>query len=474
MRHSIEGTFLLIPLALLFLPACQKQRSAAALPNPDQTRIAAAKNYFEQTTQASRPKAVTGNPRLDAGKSPAWESAYCLQLSRGPVVVVPVYYQKDLVVTSNFNPRVPLPLNQLTRLVIYPDSSGYHMQLVTSFPDTTIIAPNSGKFSGIAFVETWQGTPINSYKLTKNKVLRRQPYVEAQTSRSLSTDGSKTPAAYVTICYEIDGYNYAPSDPDDGESWSEPAGCEYDYIPDLGAGSGLSGADYGSVSGGGGTSSTVTKPTFTIPTPDNIIANITDYLKCFSNYGGSDHTYQVTICVSQPAPGTRDAWAPTTGGPSGSTAVDNPVNAGHTFLVLSEIFSDHSVVRNVGFYPQTLVYPGSPSAQGQLNNDANHTYNISLTVTVDNGQFFNILNYIDQGNNLGFMYNLSTNNCTSFDLHALEAGSITLPATVGSWTGGGYGYDPGDLGEDIRSMQLSSNMTRNTVSNVHPNMGTCD
>lgn len=463
-----------IPLVILFLPACQKRLSRPTPPTTDQIRIAAARNFFEQSTRQSDPRTPTGNPRLDAVKTPSWDLAYCIQLSKRSAVVVPVFYQKDLVVTSNFNPKLPLPLNQLTKLVIYQDSSGFHMELVTSFPDTTTQPPNTDKFSGIVFVETWEGASLNSYKLSNNQVLRRQPYFEAQPSQSLTPDGSKTPATYVTICYEIDGYNYAPSDPDDGESWSEPAGCETDYIPDADAGTGMSGADYGSVSGGGGTGSTVTAPTIIIPIGNNVIGNITDYLKCFSNYGGSDHTYQVTVCVDQPVPGSRDAWIPAPGGPAGSSAANNLVDVGHTFLVFSETFSDHSVVRNVGFYPQTNIYPSSPSAQGQLNNDAGHEYNVSLTITVDNGQFFNILNYISQGNNPGYLYNLNTNNCTSIDLHALAAGGVNLPSTVGSWPGGGFGNDPGDLGEDIRSMQLAPNMTRNTVFNAHPNLYTCD
>jgi hypothetical protein len=97
-----------------------------------------------------------------------------------------------------------------------------------------------------------------------------------------------------------------------------------------------------------------------------------------------------------------------------------------------------------------------------------------LTITVDNGQFFNILNYISQGNNAGFLYDLNTNNCTSFVLHALDAGNVVLPATTGTWPYGGFGYDPGDLGEDIRNMSLSPNMTRNTSYNYHPNKYTCN
>jgi hypothetical protein len=471
---NLKALFLLSPI-LFCLTACKKNLSNSSAMRSDSSLIENARAYFQTSIQQSMPAAATGNPRLDAAKAPYWPSAYSVNLSKGPAVIVPVFYQKDLVVTTSFNPNQTFPLNQLAKLVIYRDSSGYQMELVTSFPDTASKGINSGDFSGIIFAETWQGQPINTYKVSGGQVLVRQALSATQSNapEQLIPDASKTPTTIIETCYTISGYNYSPSDPEDGVAWTESAGCDIEYKSDGGSGGGPSGAELGALAGGVGVRKPVS-PTITIPIGNNIIGNIADYMRCFSNYGGSDHTYQVMLCVSQPVPGTRAPWTLTAGGPGGSTAASNPINAGHTFLVLSEIFSDHSIVRNVGFYPQTIVDPVSPTSQGQLNNDANHTYNISLTITVDDGQFFNILNYINQGNNPGFLYNLSTNNCSSFGLHALEAGGIVVPATVGSWAGGGMGYDPGDLGEDIRGMQLPSNMSRNTVSNSHPNLGTCD
>ena len=55
----------------------------------------------------------------------------------------------------------------------------------------------------------------------------------------------------------------------------------------------------------------------------------------------------------------------------------------------------------------------------ELNDNESSIYNISLTVTIDNGQFFNMLNYVSQGNNPGYLYNLNSNNCTTFALTAL-------------------------------------------------------
>src|SRR5438105_15226780 len=118
---------------------------------------------------------------------------------------------------------------------------------------------------------------------------------------------------------------------------------------------------------------------------------------------------------------------------------------------MSEETHNKTIVRNIGFYPSGNVWLYSPSGQGQLNNDANMAYTISLTITTTSSQFTQILDYLSQGNNSGYQYNLNTNNCSTFALNALGAGSIILPRTIGYWLNGS-GVNPGDLGEDIRSL----------------------
>jgi len=283
----------------------------------------------------------------------------------------------------------------------------------------------------------------------------------------------------MTVCSEIDGYNYSPDDPDDGYSWSESGGCDTYFIDDGGGGGGyggISGGDVGSAGGGGAPSNPAPKMTpsnLIVYSPEDPITNIQQYVQCFTSSGAIDHSYTVQICVDQPTSGSRTPWGITPGGPTGSSAAGNVVNVGHTFLILSENNAGNIITRNVGFYPSSAVSPLSPSAQGVLNNDAGHQYDISLTITVNNIQFFDILNYVSLGNNSGFDYNLNSNNCTTFAINALASSGIILPTTKGSWPLGS-GDDPGDLGEDIRNMPLSSNMTRNTVDNSHPNVGSCN
>lgn len=202
------------------------------------------------------------------------------------------------------------------------------------------------------------------------------------------------------------------------------------------------------------------------------IGDIQDYFKCFTLVAGTSHKYKVTICVDQPTPGTRTAWNLSSYGVHNSSSGANPVNVGHTFLILTEVAPTGTITRNVGFYPKNSVSPNSPTDQGELNNNEQHPYNISLTINVNSSQFFNILNFISQVKQSDQNYDLNNYNCSSFSIRALLAGDTYLPSTIGKWPGGS-GNNPGDLGEDIRSMLLKSNMTRITKERDHPNEGNC-
>jgi len=163
------------------------------------------------------------------------------------------------------------------------------------------------------------------------------------------------------------------------------------------------------------------------------------------------------------------------GASGSSSASGNPIDAGHAFLILTENYGGTTITRNVGFYPATNVSPSNSSSQGSLNDNELHSYNISGSFTVNNAQFFNILNYVTQANNAGYLYNLNSNNCTTFVINSLAQAGIYLPRTMGTWLGGA-GDDPGDLGEDIRNNNIPG-MAVNTAGGTtssHYNQGQCN
>ncbi|MEN9600110.1 MAG: hypothetical protein RL596_2431 [Bacteroidota bacterium] len=236
----------------------------------------------------------------------------------------------------------------------------------------------------------------------------------------------------------------------------------------------------GNNNSGGGDNSLIEEAMITFFKPDNIIQNILDYIKCFSS-GGSK--YKVAIVVDQPVPGTSQL-----NGSSGSGSSYGS-NAGHTFLVFTQVNQDGSeTTRNIGFYPQenaNPVYKVSPSI---LNNDENHSWNIGLEVTMSYGDFSKSLNSIV--NSTSRQYDLDNNNCTTVALKAMEKGGMDIFTPMGSKSMFGglltfNGYNPADLGQTIFNMyinpmyQSSVNLKKITPptdarsNSSHPNTGTC-
>ena len=469
--------FLSFSLTALMILSIGCKKNEGSLSQTSDPAIASAKDYFDFLQHAS--PVSSSDPRFAASRSVDWSHATKVVFHGGmQAVVAPVQYLGSFYMGSSLDSVRYYSADQTTWLSIYEDTlKQYHAEQVCFFPGSKYLS--NGTFSGLIFVDDWQGNALRKYLIEDNGAVWKEQLNASAGGQQVMSMNSAQPdlVTIIQTCYDIVGYNYSVDDPDGGVSWTQPGGCSYSIIDD-GNGGGPSGADYGGMAssgGGGGSSPGVVKPSpanlFTVASGDNIIGNIKNYIQCFTNIVGSGNTFQVTVCVDQPVPGSRDAWAVSYNGSAGSSFGGNPANVGHTFLIFSQNTGGSIITRNVGFYPASNVSPRSPSAPGQPNNDALHEYNISLTIQVTNSQFFNMLNYVSQANDQ--QYNLNSNNCTSFAIKALNAGDIFLPSTIGTWPAGS-GNDPGDLGEDIRSLNLSPDMTRNTQNTSHPNLGNCN
>jgi hypothetical protein len=436
-----------ITIAGLAIESCEKKEAPAD--KPDQGLISAAEQYVNTSVLMQHEMRAPGNVRASQPKAILWNQAVVLNLSFGRAVIAPVRFDSSLYVKTAPGGNMLLDLSQMTKLVVFTDTAGHLSYQVNTFVPDSLFIGGAPFFSGVILTEDWFG---NS--------LRQATVLRARNPGEKAADE----LAVIQSCETIDGYNYSADDPDDGEAWSETTCTTYGVeVADGGVGMGP--GDAATAAGGGGSG----LGSFTVPPPTNLIANYPDYIKCFTNVGGNDHSYTVMLAVEQPTPGTRTPWVSNGGG---GTMGGNPVNVGHTYLVMTETTASGSTTRNVGFYPLRSISPAYPSSQGALNDDEATGYNIELTITMTNAQFFTILNFLSQGNTSGYLYDLNTNNCTTFALNALASAGINIPTTKGTWLGGS-GDDPGDLGEDIRGMQLPSNITRNTVSNFHPNVGSC-
>jgi hypothetical protein len=163
MKHTISITIVLTCLGVFF-QACNKLPSSNQ--STDQALIQSAKAYFEAQLQQTAPRPGSNN-RIKTSKQPYWQAAYTTNSSGGLLVVVPVFYQKDLVVSINYIGSQLLSLNYLTKLIIHKDSSGFSAEMVTYFPDSSYASQTNTNYSGLIFTETWDGKPLNKYKFSQ-------------------------------------------------------------------------------------------------------------------------------------------------------------------------------------------------------------------------------------------------------------------------------------------------------------------
>ncbi len=184
------------------------------------------------------------------------------------------------------------------------------------------------------------------------------------------------------------------------------------------------------------------------------IPNIVEYLKCFDSAKGATFT----IYVKQPKVNKSDTWS----GPVWDADV------GHTFISITQ----GSTSRVMGLYPASSVSPFSsnPSVSRLLVDNAGDDFDVSLTINITASQLSKLRSEITGDNS---NYNLNTYNCTDFGLRMGNLFSMNIPDSTGTWPGGG-GSNPGNLGQDIRSMSLNSGITRNTTGGkAVSKSGTC-
>ena len=249
----------------------------------------------------------------------------------------------------------------------------------------------------------------------------------------------------VIISYDVNGNTV------DYYSWywllDQASYSAYDYF--------TAGGSVGGTTGGSGISNIEIAPVFT--SPDAPITDLAKEVKCFTNNATS--TYDISVNINQPDPGTRE--------------LVNPVASfmvGHTFLTLEQQNADGTtVIRTLGFYPKNSVKPGSEKDQSVFGDDSNTPYDVSLDFTVTGAEMATVIGkLLDQQ---ALQYDLDNFNCTNSAMEALKSININLPSTKSNESFFS-GNDPGDLGEDIRKLDLDNfsvqNANRKITRTVSP------
>ncbi|WP_127127896.1 hypothetical protein [Pseudoflavitalea rhizosphaerae] len=443
---------LMLLFSCLFVLSCRKE----TVYNNENNLIQDAIKYY-QANEDHTPSTSSNLPRHNLKRIPNWQKAKVILNGITHTVLVPVNFEQNILVRSSLRNDL-FSLNDISYITLTPlENDKYLIKWITVIPS---LQNNSSRFDGIINIENENKEFEYAMKFENNN-----KYISIARNSPVKTDG------IIGWEHYLEGYNYSPDDPSSGYAWREYIGTTYVNVPDgysySGGGTTNSGPgmdlDLGAIMDDAANTSTTN---FVVPAGDDKILDINDYTKCFNNKTGSQ--YQVTIYVQQPFPGTRSTWIPLDA--TGTKVHKSPVFVGHTFISLKQVSGNESITRNAGYYPSTAVNPISPMTNGELNNDQNKRYDISLSVDITYEEFSRIIAYLNSGIRY---YNLNTFNCTTFALEALSKGGINLPRTEGSWPSGS-GLNPGDLGEDIRDMKLSSNMSRSTTATAHKNEGTCN
>lgn len=190
--------------------------------------------------------------------------------------------------------------------------------------------------------------------------------------------------------------------------------------------------------------------------PGDII-NLNEYLECFSN-APTTANFKLTIYADQPVSNQNDTWV-------NDGSIFNPdINVGHTFIGLEMDDGGSVTSQTIGFYPSTGVNPVSPETVGAWVDDSGHHYDVSASINLNHSDFTTLIGNIS---NLGTpQYNLNSLNCTDAGIQICNSVGMDIPDTNGSWPGGS-GSNPGNLGQDLRSLN-SSNVTTNTTGGTAP------
>ncbi len=179
--------------------------------------------------------------------------------------------------------------------------------------------------------------------------------------------------------------------------------------------------------------------------PDEPNISIASIKSAFDN--GKSGRYSLTIYADQPKDGSRHyKYNP--------YAHQGPGYVGHTFISITKISDDQNsttVTRTFGYYPDG--HGGAPWRQeasgSTFKDDADHGWTVSLTKSITESQFNKILQFA--GHLEAQVYNLSSNNCSTFGVAAATMAGIRIKEAWGTWPaiGGGAGYNPGSLGQSI-------------------------
>ncbi|MBE9599542.1 hypothetical protein [Pedobacter sp. MC2016-24] len=193
------------------------------------------------------------------------------------------------------------------------------------------------------------------------------------------------------------------------------------------------------------------------PHVSSVVKDMVKYLECFN----ATLPATINIYVDQPEANTSKTWSGT---------INDP-DVGHTFVSIEQTIGSQVITRVFGFYPNKSINPFyGQTAGSEIHNDGGHLYDVKVTVVVPPAKLAAALTF---SKNYSQGYDLDNYNCTDFGLGFANTIGVHLPDVDGTWPGGG-GSNPGNLGQSIRGLESSTNMTiKKTSGTAVGNTGNC-
>jgi hypothetical protein len=400
---------------------------------------------------------------------PDWQHAAVRKAGDREVLIVPLVFKKDLTIKTNGD-SVSLSVQSLTNLLLYRKTGDQIVsELVTTIPDQAFLSNKDAakKFTGMVWIETWNGSAIGGNRYAADGSITGFDLGGEVTQDSLLKEADyEAQWCYVDFYYCVDAWGYVT--------------CRYNFSQAYRCGGGSTtfgelGAGlypvYGSGSAGGGTAPPgdetigIGLNTVILAPPDKPIVDPYQYKRCFNR--DSRNTYRIILYVDQPKNGSRALVSDDDGNTDYGAIKNSSKTFGHTWIAFEEKRPNGAIVRrSLGFWPRTDVELSSQAAPGILADDGGRDFDVNLEIGLRKDAFFDLLDNCSMGNLE--RYNLNINNCTGWVIDKLYySTSISLPKTMGSWGfGQGEGPTPGNLGEDIRLLNLGIVLNNLKVTSV--------
>jgi hypothetical protein len=453
---------IIIPLLLAAfatgMPGCQKTANPSRTDLADPILVQEAKTYFEHNWQNAPPTATNSNRRNSGARTPDWSKARIARLPNTDAVVVPVHYSKPFYLGTNFSGIRQYPIDDLTNLIIYKDSTrAFHAEMLTAIPDSNFKGGQNKPFTGMLLVDQWNGQPLTRYKYDGHPPRVWNPGATGKTAHPIK----QADALLIQTCYEIVGYNYPASNPSAGFPWQEDVGCTTSFVDETPGMALIDAGSYVNAMGGGG-GGAYFNPLPLYPGDGGIVdggklsfvfdnlpgIDLTKYFKCFTYIPDQGATYSVTLCADIPVDNN-----------SGALLTSN-LHPGHTFLILTKTNGIVSLSQSFGFYPQNSISSALQSfVSSKIGDDgaASHEYDASIIMPNISQLDFQTVEHMAVNLANSQLYSVSNFNCTNYALQAFNSIRVNNPIAVSDWkgayTGINFGTTPNGLYETLVGMK---------------------